>query len=366
MGLSLNNYNLFVIKKLKISWILSCIQFPLYLTSKIIPKKEIFLYGSMNGYCIADNSKYHYLNNLNKKKFFILNNKKNYNYFKKIGYNVILSKSFKGIWLQLISKHIYWTHGLRDFIPYLVAGGNVTGLQHGAPIKKGGKARERHILKKKEGFIKKLKLTIRNFIYFIAPYTNNQHCDITICGEKKFKEYVKEVFEYSNPKIKEDMLPRIKYAPKRVKENFILYAPTHRGYQSIDQTLKDINFDFQKIKNLLKEIDFKLYIRPHPLDLNNQIIEQISKNNNDIIKIDKDEDLYSKLNSFKLVMTDFSSIYQDSIWLNIPVNTVSTDLELYNKEYGLFDWYIREIEYSNFIDFEKCIKSFLFNEKKNH
>ena len=95
MGLSLNNYNLFVIKKLKISWILSCIQFPLYLTSKIIPKKEIFLYGSMNGYCIADNSKYHYLNNLNKKKFFILNNKKNYNYFKKIGYNVILSKSFK-------------------------------------------------------------------------------------------------------------------------------------------------------------------------------------------------------------------------------------------------------------------------------
>lgn len=312
----------------------------------------------MNGFRIADNSKYHYLNNPTESKYFILKDK-NYVETAEIGgYNSVYCYSLKGIWLQLIADKAFWSHGMQDFIPFLVAGSNVVGLQHGAPIKKGGKARELHSLKNSNRRIKMLKFKIRSFLYLIAPYANNQHCNITICGEEKFNKNVKEIFAYSRPIILNEMLPRIAYAPKRKQDNSILYAPTYRSYRSLDLTLQNINFDKSRINALLNKNDYKLVVRPHPMDADSTFIKDIMKSKKGRIIFDQTEDLYDQITRYKLIITDFSSIYQDSIWLGIPVILTSDDLEIYHQKFGLFDWFYDEVKQVNSQDIQESLKHF--------
>lgn len=358
MGLIKSSYNSFATKNLRVSWMICMLQFPLFIISTIIPKKQLTIYGSMNGFRIADNSKYHYLNNPTTSKYFILKDK---NYVKKAeisGFNSVYCYSPKGIWLQLIADKVFWSHGMKDFIPFLIAGSNVIGLQHGAPIKKGGKARELHSLKNFTGKIKTLKFIIRNFLYLIAPYTNNQHCNITICGEEKFNENVKEVFAYNRPIILNEMLPRIAHAPKRKQENTILYAPTYRSYRGLDITLQKINFDRFKINALLDKHDYTLVFRPHPMDADTTFIQNIMGDNKSRIILDQTEDLYDQITRYKLIITDFSSIYQDAIWLGIPVILASDDLEIYHQKFGLFDWFYNEVKRVNSQDIHESLEHF--------
>lgn len=354
----MSTYNSFAKKRLRISWAIFMLQFPLYLIVKITPKKQLTIYGSMNGFRIADNSKYHYLHNSTTSKYFILKDKNYVEPAKIAGFNAVYCYSLKGIWLQIIADKVFWTHGMRDFIPFLIAGSNVVGLQHGAPIKKGGRARELHSLKNSNSTIKKLKFKVRTLLYQIAPYTNNQHCNITICGEEKFKKNVEAVFEYSRPVILNEMLPRIAQAPKRKLQNSILYAPTYRSYRSLDITLQRINFNKSKINALLDKHGYTLVVRPHPMDADTAFVHDIKKNNQCRILLDQSEDLYDQITKYKLVITDFSSIYQDAIWLDIPVILVSDDLEIYHQNLGLFDWFLEEIKQFNSQDIHDSLQRF--------
>ena len=118
------------------------IQFPitifLSILSRILPKANYEIYGSMNGFKICDNSKFLFNNTTFKESYFIT---KNQNIFEdinlKINKKIIYAYSLKGIYLQLRAKKIYWTHGLNDFIPSLVIGSYIVGLQHGLPGKNG-------------------------------------------------------------------------------------------------------------------------------------------------------------------------------------------------------------------------------------
>ena len=305
-----------------------------------------------------DNSKYHYLNNKVASKVFILKDKEAVKISKSKGYNSVYCYSLHGLWAQLTADHVYWSHGMQDFVPCLIAGSKVIGLQHGAPIKKGGKARESHYMRHSGSKFKIIKMKVRHFFYKIAPYMNNQHCNFTICGEHKFNQHVQEVFEYSRPVVLDEMLPRIAYAPKREKAQAILLAPTYRNYRSLDETLKNINFDQYKINELLIKNNFVLLVRPHPMDSDSLIVQSLMKKEMSHIHLDQSEDLYDQITKYDLIITDFSSIYQDAVWLKIPSIAICDDLDKYHQKFGLFDWFFEEIKNNKSQDILKSLQDF--------
>lgn len=187
---------------------------------------------------------------------------------------------------------------------------------------------------------------------------NNQHCNMTICGEHKFNQYVQEVFEYSRPVVLDEMLPRIAYAPKRQKARAILLAPTYRDYQSLDKTLKNINFDQYKINELLIRNNFELMVRPHPMDSDSLIVQRLMKKEMSHIHLDQSEDLYDQITKYDLIITDFSSIYQDAVWLKIPTQAICDDLDKYHQRFGLFNWFFEEIKNTKNQDILKSMQDF--------
>ena len=106
MGLKNSSYRDYVKNNLRISWLANILQFPIYLISKIFPKRNLSIYGSMNGFRIADNSKYHYLNNKVTSKVFILKDQVAVKTSKSEGYNSVYCYSLNGLWAQLTADHV--------------------------------------------------------------------------------------------------------------------------------------------------------------------------------------------------------------------------------------------------------------------
>ena len=151
------------------------------------------------------------------------------------------------------------------------------------------------------------------------------------------------------------MLPRIQFANYVEKQKYILYAPTYRPYRELVDTLRKINFNPKSVHQTIKEQHVKLKLRPHPLDNSPHLKDFLSLESYISIELDDTEDLYSMIRGYSAIITDFSSIYQDAKWLDIPVFTVCDDFDIYDEQSGLFDWYKKEVSEDMYSDFQEVI-----------
>lgn len=125
----------------------------------------------------------------------------------------------------------------------------------------------------------------------------------------------------------------------------IMYMPTFRkgfNHNDINNMSGNIfniksDYDDKKLNEFLKKNNFLLCIKPHPGELSKtQIVES------DYIKLVSEEDMIKNrtsvneiINAFDLLITDYSSIGTEFVFLDKPVLFNISDIEEYTKNRGL-------------------------------
>lgn len=142
--------------------------------------------------------------------------------------------------------------------------------------------------------------------------------DLLIHNQKK---YEKEFYE--------------KY-PNLINKEIIIYMPTFRLTLDNNNYLEgyDFGIDWDALDKWLDGTNYVFLIKRHPVMLQNNI-EIITKKYNNIID-DINIPNYSLMVASDLLITDYSSVFQEYLLLNKPIIFHCPDLEEYSKYTGLY------------------------------
>jgi hypothetical protein len=289
------------------------------LLAKIVPKKaDLELFGSFCGAMIGDNSLALYLERKKKGKqvFFVTKNPEATRQPMRDESYPVLASSMLGVWLQLRAQRVYFTHSIIDFNSPFVMGARIICLQHATALKRGGAAVANY--RKKKG----LRTLLKRYLF---PYSYPYFCHEVWSPPGIFVENTREIFALTAPKIVIQQSPRLAAIVVRPSRGKILFAPTSIKFLPLVERLQtwgllDSNSDAVKF---LQRNDLQLWLRPHPIELEN--VESIFFPHP--VKIDSTVDVYESLGSYAHVITDFSSIGYDSREVGIPTSFLTTDLD---------------------------------------
>lgn len=189
-------------------------------------------------------------------------------------------------------------------------------------------------------------------------YYEKTKLDLFICGAKPEYEYIKNNFNYPDNIVKYTGLCRYDNLNNNNIKNIILVIPTFRmefyvpSGEKINLTIekKFVNSDFynnyskmlndQKLNNILKKYNYKLYFYPH-----SEMQKYLKYFNSNLsnIKIVKSEDMDIQhlLKISKVMITDYSSVFFDFAYMNKKIYYFQFDKDVYrNKHYkaGYYDY----------------------------
>ena len=289
---------------------------PFSFLSLILPRKKRIIFNSTHNENFTFNSKFLFLYFLENEKqvpfYFVINDqKKRESLTSQYGDYFIEANSFSGILFILQSK-VWITSSLETPI-----GGfchsfrrEVIHLGHGTPIKNIG------LLEKNISLLKKIyyRIVKTNFTYLIS-------------SSKVFVPIWASFLNFSQDKVFVLGQPRCDYIKEQTKENEkrkILYAPTWRPYEyNVLEPFDD--FDLKKLETFLDNSDTELYLRLHPL--NEKRVNSFKFNKN-IKLLDSSDcpDIIDQLDEFDILITDYSSIFFDYLYLNRPIIFLRDDI----------------------------------------
>lgn len=319
--------------------------------SKITPKKKgLHVFGSMNGYAVADNSKYLYEQSTGK-KYFITKNKSILNEPLSDGRFPIYAYSVRGFFLQLFAEKSFYTHGTYDLVPPLIWGSEKNNLWHGVPLKDiGPKSNWKH----DSDFKRKFK-----FIYYnVFRYTYYMACDKVYCPFHDRVGDYKDYFSISNPEVIVRVQPRNAVVNVNVSSNKVLYAPTFKSwhFKNFDYYSHFVKIGLYNddLNDFLTKKSLKLVIRLHPID--NLLLSDVPLPNN--VSVDNTIDVYESLHKYKLIITDYSSIYFDCLERGSRCCFIAPELDDYEKSVGLNEFLYNKIKSDNNISLLDAIASF--------
>ena len=311
-------------------------------------KKNQFIFLGKNDGLFLDNVKYLYLFNTNEKsnKIFITFDKKEFERLKYI-INVIYFPSLRGLFYLLTSKfvivdNINWTSKYSGLIYFLTRGGKKIQLWHGYPIKKieyDNKFDKAIQLCKKRINLKDQVIWSFRFMrcvkynLLLIPSTNKKMIKI-FKNAFRFNQYIlvgyprnefllyPEKFLNWNKFIDDIIYQKIKKLKNKYK--VILFLPTFRDDKSLFISKKDL----LKLNNFAKENNFIFVIKPHPWDI---VLENFLKELNleNIININRFEDIYPYFHLSDMLITDISSIGFDYLLTNKPILHFFPDKDKY-------------------------------------
>lgn len=356
-----------------------------FILSLIIPSnKNIIVFGDRSGFRFADNSRYLYI---------LMNRKLN---FKCIwlskDYKIILnlrSKNFKsyhsnsaiGIYYAFRAKWHIFNHSNKDVLPLVAIFRNQINLWHSTPIKKLNDFKFNSEInslfyKFKSNFFKEyLLLSNKNFSLHLLNHfpkfkyrnliTNLPRNIILKAGSSKFNflrtDYEKQLIK----KLKLKKMKVIGYFPTFREKKRELFIDFHNF-----EHIKKLNI-FLKKNNVL--LVFKKHQNSFREDQSNsfnisndKFIRNLSKLSN-FISLDYECDLNSVLSTCDLLITDYSGVAFDYLFLNKPIIFYCPDIKNYKLSPGL----ALDVEKQNFAYFSKNkeqfikqIKNFCYNKDK--
>ena len=131
-------------------------------------------------------------------------------------------------------------------------------------------------------------------------------------------------------------------------KKFIFYIPTyrytprgdrHEGNRSWGNIFGFEGFDTNGFIEFLEKNNFMLFVKLHPAE-ENKFLNKIPRNKNvrmitNELLSKKGIDLYEVLNSANILITDYSSVYFDTLLLDIPIIFTPIDLDEYKKDRGM-------------------------------
>lgn len=123
--------------------------------------------------------------------------------------------------------------------------------------------------------------------------------------------------------------------PNLIDKNIIVYMPTFR-LNSNEGYLTDYDYeiDWDALDNYLEGTNYIFLIKRHPVMIQNDI-KIIKKNYNNIIDIVNIHS-YSLMVVSDLLITDYSSIFQEYLLLDKPIIFYCPDFEIYSKSTGFY------------------------------
>lgn len=224
--------------------------------------------------------------------------------------------SYKGIYYSLKAATYIYSGFPSDINFWLSNGAKYINVWHGTPFKKIERDVEtgRYSLRNK---YKKL------YGIFAPQYLTKP--DIILASSLYEEECFKSAFSFPTEKMFRSFPPRLKGI--RCRENkklTVLYAPTWRDDQSYSITQL---LDLSQLNRLLIEKNIIFNIKLHPSDKSNIDIKEDSN----ICFIDKNADIYEYLSNAELVISDYSSMIFEALYLNKEVHLYCPDYKNYLK-----------------------------------
>jgi len=329
-----------------------------------IPKsKRLVSISSNGGKYYAGNAKamYEYLK---KDNFFIpyyfLTNKEKYEKLSKNDKSIRYYYSLKSFFIIFRSKTILVSHGYKDFPGFFINFfQNFILLHHG-------------LCSKVTSFLNKKNKEFKKRIWEYINHIANQkfHTIVTSDFERYFlsstyflSRYKIHITGYPRNDVLFNKSKKEKYKTRNKAYKNLLYVPTWREHE-ITEIFPFEDFDFNKLISFLQDNNIKLYIRFHPNNYQNSR-EKVEKYflTKSIIDLgpDKLDDVQDFLPEVDVLITDYSSVCQDFLFLDRPMIFIPYDLQELNGLYEplKYDLYYTGVKVFTFEQFLDNIKKII-------
>lgn len=321
-----------------------------------IRSKSIIVFGSSFGKSFCDNPKYLYLHYLKNhpqlKVVWITTDDSVVQLLRNNNLPVFHKRSLSGIWYMLRAKYYIFDHGQTDISPWFSGRARLINLWHGIPLKrthfgiKKGVWSKRYRRESIADYIVKNKLT--NPDLFIRPHAilapSNEVASKLADAHRVTPEqciisrYPRTLpFNWSRG----DNLNLIKQfegdelaGTVEKFQNYIkvfIYLPTYRD--SGKNGFEDSGIDLQDMNNQFNEKNYLLVIKVHPWV---KIAQTLVKGLNNVILLNSEVDIYPILPFTDVLITDYSSIYFDYLYLDREIIFFPYDLSEYTRDRGLY------------------------------
>ncbi|CAI8728424.1 CDP-Glycerol:Poly(Glycerophosphate) glycerophosphotransferase [Priestia megaterium] len=181
-------------------------------------------------------------------------------------------------------------------------------------------------------------------------YKKIEKVDFYICSSNREKEIKRDDWGIEENKLIVTGVPRYDNLERNRKKNIkktILYAPTWREWLYLIRKEEFIKTDFfnsllqlisnQSLNNMLEQTDYKLEIMLHPFMHGKlSILKEYLKATPNITILNEDENISQKIIESSLLITDYSSVCWDFLYLNKPIIFYQYDQERYLLERGAY------------------------------
>ena len=336
--------------KLGLSYWMQLFLIPIYFLSFLIPRNpKLWLFGSTFGNRFADNPKYFYLycNQFHKDRknggiraVWITKQKEIVKLLRKNGYEVYYRYSLKGIWCCLRGKVYIFDNYSKDISFWLSGGAVKINLWHGIPLKK---------IQKDNCFdqVRNSKKWSDRWRYALRRMTDEKPSHYILTTSKKLISIFSSAFgtkrvltsgyprndsllseKISNLKTKQEIQDEkrlFKIYQQEKFEKIIFYMPTFRD--SEEKFFHIISFE--RLNRYLLENKYLLCVKLHPKSKLEKKFHELEKEKSPIIVLHSADDPYIFLKKADMLITDYSSIFFDYLYLNRPLVFFDYDKEEY-------------------------------------
>ena len=349
------------------------------LTFFIPKKKNLILFGSMNGKRYGDNSRHLFE--------WVLKNKPNINAVWVTNSNeikimlenrnlpVVKSLSVKGFLTFSRAALACYTNSFLDItFDYRAVPSSLKliALRHGRGIKGVRFARQNHKIPEPEKIqrLKESKLILKSIACSEFQADIQEMCLLIGREKHKVTGYPRNDWVLKNAD-KRDTIWSSNFE-NNVPSFSILYAPTWRHGREPTKFFPFSDFDKTEFIELLESIDGVLLLRPHVNDLAyhelREFLDFLCKDNDRIRFCTHNEviDVNTILPAIDLLVTDWCSIEHDYILLNRPILYIPYDYHDFKKNNGfLYDYYdnLSGPTVDSFKNFAEWIIKFYENRK---
>lgn len=312
---------------------------------------HLWVFGAWDGFRYSDNSRalYEYVleNHPEIRCFWLTQSKEIYDKLSAEGKPVTMFYSEEGINIQKRAGFFFATKGFFDGAGCYMNGIQYINLWHGVPIKKIGEDAMEKIREKT--WFKHVKTKIRRQI---VPWEFIK--GIVISGSPFFTPFLKSAFAIDDSAIWETPEARLDMIWQSKKESLVekldqkfnhptkvIYMPTFRDAEfGVFNPFVDAKFNPDVFLKVLEEKNIVFIYKGHFFDAN---VTGFAGNERIITVNDSDYDnLYSFVKDMDILVTDYSSVYFDFLYLRKPMILFPFDFDIYierSREF-YFDYHL--------------------------
>lgn len=313
---------------------------PLYLFSSLIPKsRDIWVFGAWFGQKFTDNPKrvFLYATAASEKTcVWIARSSQLVRSLREQGYRAHHYLSLFGIYYQMRAGAAFFSHDTdKDMLGPAISGKTLRfQLWHGTPLKKIRYGCRTNSIARPDS-------KLRQLAHWAFPWKSDTNYDFVPAASEVSVGHFKEAFQTEHVYVtgypRNDALVPGDIADPRPVVTRCIYMPTFRGeFRTTESSLQtgqfllSTGFDVNRLDQLFTQAGITMTLRLHPTNMPAAgMMEQIRQSRS--ISFDSSEEIYELLNTYDVLITDYSSIFFDFAITGKPIIHAPFDLEEYKR-----------------------------------